>query len=76
MVKASGKEIVLIGVTITVTANVNELADMIRACNTSAAYNRDFVVHYFYNQIFQVVKRNEKATVSSRSLGAFSLVSA
>ena len=76
MVKASGKEIVLIGVTITVTANVNELADMIRVCNTGAAYNRDFAVHYFYNQIFQVVKRNEKATVSSRSLGAFSLVSA
>lgn len=49
--KGSRKEIILIGVT--VTANVHELAAMIRACNTGGAYNifwdtdRDFAVHYF-----------------------------
>ena len=51
ILSSSGKEIILIGVTI--TANVNKLASMIRTCNSGGAYNilrdidRDFVVHYF-----------------------------
>ena len=38
---------------VTITANVNELAARIRACNSGGAYNifrdidRDFAVHYF-----------------------------
>ena len=49
--KGFRKEIILIGVTI--TANVNKLATMTRACKSGGAYNilrdidRDFAIHYF-----------------------------
>ena len=47
----SGKEIILKSVTL-ITANVNELAAMMRACNSGGAYNifrdidRDSAIHY------------------------------